>query len=91
MFRIARNQGQVGARGLIRLGASLLPIPQSSEWNVEARRKLLLSEVQSAPNEFGPRRPLHTSYVARIERLRIAIRARGLFDHFRAHRPKRFV
>lgn len=44
MLGVARNHGKIGARGLIRLRASLLPVTQRTERDVIAQRKLFLRQ-----------------------------------------------
>jgi hypothetical protein len=49
---VPRNHSEVCPSWLVRPSAALLPIPQSAEWNVEARGKFLLSQSQSATKSF---------------------------------------
>src|SRR5271156_325318 len=59
MIGIARNQGQISACRLIRLCATLLPIPQRAKWDMEARRELFLCQLQCAANDLRLGRTLH--------------------------------
>src|SRR4051794_21342256 len=68
-FRIAGDHGEIGARGLVGLGRTLLPISQRTERDAEARRELLLRQPERTPNDLRARDALHPLEVRGRERL----------------------
>src|SRR2546428_9231322 len=54
-LRLARDDGEVGTRGLIRLGLALFPIPERAEGDTKASRKLLLRKTKRAAHHLDLR------------------------------------
>ncbi len=52
MAGIAGDDCQIGARGLVRFRAALLPIPESSEGNVKAGSEFLLRQFEGTADDF---------------------------------------
>ena len=71
------SRDDLGARGLIRFGAALLPVAQRADRDVEARRELLLAEAQSAANDLRPQGALHPVHIFFRERSRVGPRQLG--------------
>src|SRR5262249_27641888 len=76
-FWIARNDGQVGARGLVWLDTALLPITQGANRDLIARREFFLAQPQGTPNDLRPRRALHPFHVLFGERAVVRITQRS--------------
>src|ERR1700728_1420989 len=74
-LRVAGDDGQVGARRLIRRYAALLPIAQRTNRNVIARREVFLADAKRAPNDFHLRRALHAAQIGRRQAPVVAGRA----------------
>src|SRR6266508_2106471 len=67
------SRDDLGARGLIRFGAALLPIAQRADRDVETRCELLLAQAQGPANDLRARRALHPVHIFFGERSRIGI------------------
>ena len=67
-FWFAGDDSEVGARSLVGLDATLLPITQGADRNVVSRREVFLAEPKRTPNDLCPRRALHPLHVRFGER-----------------------
>src|SRR5205807_1524127 len=71
--RIARDDGKVRARGLIRFNSPLFPITQGADRNTVSRRKVFLAQTESATDDFRAGGTLHPDEVFFAERLRVRV------------------
>src|SRR6266581_7845684 len=75
-----RNNGEIGARGLIRFATSLFPIAQRAQGNMIAGGKLLLGQSERAPQSLDAWYPLHAGQIDVRQRLRVRIAYGGSCD-----------
>jgi hypothetical protein len=89
-FGISGNDGEVSARRLIRLGATLFPISQRSDRNMIARGKFFLGQFQRAAQSPDARYSLSVFKLFRRHRTRVGVGQRGGGDLFVAHGAQTF-
>ncbi len=85
-FGIVRDDGDVGFSRLIRLRAALFPIPQSSERDVVARGKFLLSWREGAAEYLDARNRTQLPRPRIGEQRVFMVAGGGGFDFCRGHR-----
>ena len=73
-FRVRRDHFEVGAVGLVGLGAALLPVPQRADRYAVGFGKLLLRHAQRAADYVGSRSALHATRIILGDGLVVRVR-----------------
>src|SRR6266571_6997847 len=84
-LRLARDDGEVGTRGLIRLRLALFPIPERAEGDTKASRKLLLRKTKRAAHHLDLRDALEVRGPLRRQRRVVRIVQRRRVDFLLRH------
>src|SRR5712691_7083250 len=84
-LRLARDDGEVRTRGLIRLGLALFPIPERAEGDTKASRKLLLRKTKRAAHHLDLRDALEVRGPLRRQRRVVRIVQRRRVDFLLRH------
>ena len=80
MLRIMRDHIEIGARGLVRLGAPLLPVAKGAERDLVALRELFMTEAERESQGLDARHTVKARALSGSQRRVVGILASGGLD-----------